>query len=58
MKFPFQNLRLGTMCEHYNVTLNDAHTAEADTLALRNLTYKIADNFKFFKFENKSLFKI
>ena len=49
-RFPLKNLKLGTVCEHYGVELNNAHTAEADTMALRELTYKIAENFKAFNF--------
>jgi DNA polymerase-3 subunit epsilon len=32
---------LGAVCEHYRVTLNDAHTANADAIAAARVAYRL-----------------
>jgi DNA polymerase-3 subunit epsilon len=38
--------KLGAVCQHYGVTLMDAHTSDADTLATLQLAWKLAKRYQ------------
>ena len=51
-KFPLKSLKLTSLCELFGIELEgEAHTAQADTIALRDLLYKLGSIYKLFNFD-------
>ena len=51
-KFPLKSLKLTSLCELFGIELEgEAHTAQADTIALRDLLYKLGSIYKLFSFD-------
>lgn len=50
--FPIKSLKLTSLCERFDIPIENAHDATADTIGLRNLTYKLGELYKVFDFEH------